>query len=166
VNATPEPLGADGWKNLLEPIIDRYKDAEEKLYFRAYAAFASPGVYAYLEDEGVLYAIRLKANNNLYCEIEHLLIRPVGRPLKQPRVFYHSFSYRAVSWTRSRRVVAKVEWHQGELFPQGRLHRDESTEKTLERRTLLQRRERWSTIPSICQRIEWLCSGKQGRKRI
>ena len=27
------------------------------------------------------------------------------------------FSYRAVSWKRPRRVIAKVEWHLGELFP-------------------------------------------------
>jgi len=108
---------ADGWKNLLEPIVSRYKDTNRKLYFRADAAFASPDVYEYLEEKGILYAIRLKANNNLYREIEHLLTRPVGRPPKKPRVFYHSFSYRAQSWTKSRRVVAKVEWHQGELFP-------------------------------------------------
>jgi len=25
--------------------------------------------------------------------------------------------YQATSWDRSRRVIAKVEWHQGELFP-------------------------------------------------
>ena len=25
--------------------------------------------------------------------------------------------YQAASWDRSRRVIAKVEWHQGELFP-------------------------------------------------
>ncbi|MBC7230889.1 MAG: transposase, partial [Actinobacteria bacterium] len=27
------------------------------------------------------------------------------------------FSYRAGSWDRSRRIIAKIEWHQGELFP-------------------------------------------------
>jgi hypothetical protein len=108
---------ADEWKNLLEPIVARYKDTSGKLYFRADAAFASPDVYEYLEEKGILYAIRLKANNNLYREIEHLLARPVGRPPKKPRVFYHDFSYRAASWAKSRRVVAKVEWHQGELFP-------------------------------------------------
>jgi hypothetical protein len=108
---------ADGWKNLLEPIVGRYEGTNKKLYFRADAAFASPEVYDYLEDKGILYAIRIKANNNLYREIEHLLTRPVGRPPRKPRVFYHSFSYRAASWTKSRRVVAKVEWHQGELFP-------------------------------------------------
>lgn len=108
---------AKGWRELLEPVLDRYRDTNQKIYFRGDAAFASPDVYEHLEESGILYAIRLKANNNLYREIEHLLTRPVGRPPKKPRVFYHSFSYRAASWTRSRRVVAKVEWHQGELFP-------------------------------------------------
>jgi hypothetical protein len=41
----------------------------------------------------------------------------VGRPLGKPVVPFHSFSYRPASWDRPRRVVAKVEWHQGELFP-------------------------------------------------
>lgn len=71
----------------------------------------------YLEENDILYAIRIAANQNLYAEIEHLLTRPVGRPPKKPRIFYHSFSYRAVSWMKSRRVVAKVGWHAGELFP-------------------------------------------------
>ena len=70
-----------------------------------------------LGDQGVLYAIRLKANNNLYREIDHLMTRPVGRPSRKPKVFFHAFSYQAASWKSSRQVVAKVEWHQGELFP-------------------------------------------------
>ena len=41
----------------------------------------------------------------------------MGRPSRKPKVFYHSFQYQAKSWQRSRRVVAKVEWHTGELFP-------------------------------------------------
>ena len=49
--------------------------------------------------------------------IEHLLTRRVGRPSNKPEVFYASFSYQAKSWDRSRRLVAKVEWHPGELFP-------------------------------------------------
>jgi hypothetical protein len=47
----------------------------------------------------------------------HLLTQPVGRPSQRPKVFYHSFEYQAVSWDLPRRVVAKVEWHNGELFP-------------------------------------------------
>jgi hypothetical protein len=70
-----------------------------------------------LEAERYWYAIRLKANAVLERQIAHLLKRPVGRPSKKPKVFYHSFRYRAKSWDRARRVVAKVEWHAGELFP-------------------------------------------------
>ena len=30
---------------------------------------------------------------------------------------YHYFMYGDGSWDRERRVVPKMEWHQGELFP-------------------------------------------------
>ncbi len=33
------------------------------------------------------------------------------------RRYYASFSYRAKVWSKPRRVVAKVEWHLGELVP-------------------------------------------------
>lgn len=31
--------------------------------------------------------------------------------------YYSSFTYQAASWSKPRRVVAKVEWHPGELYP-------------------------------------------------
>ncbi len=43
--------------------------------------------------------------------------RPVGRPPRKPVVRFHDFWYQAGSWDRPRRVVAKVEWHRGELLP-------------------------------------------------
>jgi len=49
--------------------------------------------------------------------IEHLPTRPVCRPPGKPIVVYHSFRYQAASWETARRVVAKIEWHAGELFP-------------------------------------------------
>ncbi len=70
-----------------------------------------------LEERRVFYAIRLPSNKVLQYEIAPLLIRPVGRPPKRPVILYDDFWYRAGSWDRARRVVAKVEWHQGELFP-------------------------------------------------
>ena len=39
------------------------------------------------------------------------------RPPQDVRRYYTSFNYRAASWSKSRRVVAKVEWHPGELYP-------------------------------------------------
>ena len=63
------------------------------------------------------YAIRLPANDNLLRDIEELLTCPVGRPSHKPIVWYKGFLYQAASWKTARRVVAKVEYHAGELFP-------------------------------------------------
>ena len=108
---------AEGWPDVLEPVVERYKKRKVRLYFRGDAAFASPDLYEYLEAEGILYAIRIKANKVLQEHIAHLLRRPVGRPPKYVQRFHASFSYRAGSWDRKRRVVAKVEWHPGDLYP-------------------------------------------------
>jgi hypothetical protein len=108
---------AHGWRDVLVPVVERYKERRVRLYFRGDAAFASPDIYEYLEAEGILYAIRLPANKVLQESIAHLLRRPVGRPPNHVRRFYASFSYQAGSWDRKRRVVAKVEWHPGELYP-------------------------------------------------
>jgi hypothetical protein len=65
----------------------------------------------------VEYAIRIPANDSLERDIAELLTRPVGRPSHKPVVWYKSFLYQAASWKTTRRVVAKVEFHLGELFP-------------------------------------------------
>jgi len=104
-------------RRALLPVIERYRHLSIPKFFRGDAAFANPALYRLLEKEGYRYAICIKANAVLERDIEHLLTRPVGRPSRRPKVFYHSFQYRAKSWHQPRRVVAKVEWHQGELFP-------------------------------------------------
>jgi hypothetical protein len=108
---------ADDWRSVLKPVVERYRGEAVPKFFRADAAFANPEVYEYLEAEGFLYAMRLPSNAILEDSIRHLLTRPVGRPPRKPIVVYYCFPYRAKSWNRPRRVVAKVEWHQGELFP-------------------------------------------------
>jgi hypothetical protein len=108
---------ADDWETVLKPVVVRYKSRKVRLYFRGDAAFASPEIYQYLEAEGFLYAIRIPKNQILQESIGHLLTRPVGRPPNHVRRYYASFSYQAGSWDRKRRVVAKVEWHPGELHP-------------------------------------------------
>ena len=74
-------------------------------------------MYEYLEAEGIGYAIRLPTNRVLQDRIGYLLKRPVGRPPQEVRRNYASFRYQAQSWKKSRHVVAKVEWHPGELYP-------------------------------------------------
>jgi hypothetical protein len=108
---------ADGWRALLEPVVARYRGIVKHLYLRGDAAFANPEVYEFLEAEGASYTIRLPANQVLQDKIGHLLKRPVGRPPHEVRRYYASFRYQAQSWNKPRHVVAKVEWHPGELYP-------------------------------------------------
>ena len=108
---------ADGWHAVLEPVIARYRGTVKRLYFRGDAAFANPEIYEFIEAEGIGYTIRLPANSVLQDRIGYLLKRPVGRPPLEVRRYYASFSYQAKSWKKPRRVVAKVEWHPGELYP-------------------------------------------------
>ena len=74
-----------------------------------------PEIYEALEARGVKYAIRIPANDGLERDIAELLTRPVGRPSQEPVVWYKGFLYQAANWKTARRVVAKVEFHFGEL---------------------------------------------------
>ena len=108
---------ADDWRSVLEPVVVRYRDKAIRKFFRGDAAFARPGVYEFLEAERYGYAIRLPANARLYRRVKNLIESPPDSPVKELITFSATFSYRAESWDKPRRVVAKVEWHPGELFP-------------------------------------------------
>jgi Transposase DDE domain group 1 len=110
-------LAAKDWDEVLLPEIERQQELGKDAVFRADVAFAKPEIYQALEERGVQYAIRLPANDNLLRDIEELLTRPVGHPSHKPVVWYKGFLYQAASWKTARRVVAKVEFHAGELFP-------------------------------------------------
>jgi hypothetical protein len=108
---------ADGWREVLEPVVARYRHGMKRRYFRGDAGYANPDIYEFLEAESYKYTVRLPANSVLQERIGWLLKRPVGRPPNEVRRYYASFSYHAASWSKARRVVAKVEWHPGELYP-------------------------------------------------
>ena len=109
---------ADRWKEMLEPIVARYEKKKVRKYFRGDAAFAKPEIYEYLEEKGLFVCHPASRPTRVLQEkIEHLLTRPVGRPPRKPVVWLADFKYQAASWDRPRRVIAKVEWHRGELFP-------------------------------------------------
>jgi hypothetical protein len=108
---------ADNWDELLLPEIERQQKVGKEVVFRADAAFAKPAICEALEQRGLKYAIRIPANDSLERDIAELLTRPGGRPSHKPVVWYKGFLYQAASWKTARRVVAKVEFHFGELFP-------------------------------------------------
>ena len=109
---------ADGVLDFLDPIVRRYRSRFILFWLRGDAAFAQPGVYEYCEDERVTYFIRLSTNAALNRLIDPYLTRPAGRPPKSGiQIRLVDLRYRAQTWDRERRVVAKIEWHDGELFP-------------------------------------------------
>ena len=76
------------WESVFKPVIVRYQGKVLRIYFRADAAFAMPGVYECLEAERVKYAIRIPTNQVLQNRIGYLLKRPVGRPPSEVRRYY------------------------------------------------------------------------------
>ena len=113
----PGNVHSADWQELLEPVVKGYQKKGLRLLFRGDAAFAKPELYEYLEEEKTGYAIRLPANQVVQEQIQPLLEPPTEWPSREPMVSYHDFAYQAQSWRLPRRVVAKVEWHRGELFP-------------------------------------------------
>jgi hypothetical protein len=111
---------ADGWEEVLRPVLARYtaeaRPSITRRRFRADAAFAIPELFDLLESEGWDYAIRIKGNPKLHEQVAFLTRRRSGRPPNHVVRSYTSFHYRAKSWSKPRRVVAKVELHPGELF--------------------------------------------------
>ena len=109
---------ADGALEFIKPMVERYRTWFKLFWFRGDAAFAKPEIYEYCEEERITYFIRLPVNENLDRLVAPHLSRPVGRPPKSGvQVKIVDLDYQAKSWSRPRRVVAKIEWHRGELFP-------------------------------------------------
>jgi len=109
---------ADGTLEFIKPLVQRYRSWFKLFWLRADAAFANPETYEYCEENRMTYFIRLPSNANLMRLLEPYLNRPVGRPPKSGiQVKVVDLQYQAKSWHRPRRVVAKIEWHPGELFP-------------------------------------------------
>ena len=109
---------ADGVLELISPLIERYRSWFKQFWLRGDAAFAGPDLYEFCEKKRITYFIRLPSSNSLKRHILPHLKRPAGRPPKsgvQVRVI--EFHYQAEKWNKARRVVCKIEWHVGELFP-------------------------------------------------
>ena len=105
-------------RTVLEPVIARYLERGSLHALpRRCGLRQAGGLRASWKTKGIKYAIRLPSQSDLPERIGYLLRRPVGRPPKKPIVSYASFHYQAKGWTEPRRVIAKVEWHPGELFP-------------------------------------------------
>ena len=108
---------AEQWEEVLLSEIERQQQQGKDVVVRADTAFAKPELYEALEKRNVRYAIRIPSNDILERAVAELLTRSVGRPSHTPVIRYKSLRYQAASWTSARRVIAKIEFHCGELFP-------------------------------------------------
>src|SRR5262249_7855941 len=107
----------DGALSFIGELIDR---VEEKLCqvaaVRIDAGFPEENLLAMLEARRTPYVARVKNNAVLDRMAEPFLKRPPGRPPAELRTWLYEMSYRAESWSRSRRVVLVVLERANELF--------------------------------------------------
>ena len=113
---------ADGWRDVLEPVVERYRERDLRRYFRGMPPSPSD-IYEFLEAGG--FCMRSACQRIQILQERHRLSAH-GRPglaVRPGSRYDASFSYQAGSWNKSRRVVAKVEWHPGGTGSPFRLHR-------------------------------------------
>ena len=101
---------ADGVLEFIKPMVERYRGWFKLFWVRGDAAFATPETYEYCEKHRNTYFFRLPSNAILMRLLEPHLSWPVGRPPKSGiQVKIVDLHYQAKSWSRPRRVVAKIE---------------------------------------------------------
>src|SRR5437660_1063797 len=108
-----------------------------RILVRADSGFARDDLMAWCEANGVHFLFGLARNERLVCEIatELDLVAAKSRRTGRPERRFKSFMWTTrESWSCRRRVVAKVEWTQGEANPRfvvTSLRRDEYKAKYL-----------------------------------
>ena len=97
-------------KRLIKKLKKAYPGA--LILFRADAGFAVPALYRYLERQEIRYVIGFITNNRVLAQAEPLLKKAQAayQATGEKQRLFTSFSYQAESWTRPRRIIAKVEY--------------------------------------------------------
>jgi hypothetical protein len=99
---------ADGGFDFVLPIVQWLRTFTGKVWLRADAGFPGPAFLDGLEAEEIPYVCRLRGNRKLDQLAAPFLRRPAGRPPAEGRIWFHELTYKAKSWSRSRRVVLVV----------------------------------------------------------
>ena len=110
--------GNKGAASHIVPILGRIVKAIERVLgpkipieIRADCGFATPGLYEFCEENKLLYVIGLSRNSRLQQAVDPLLeaTRLLFADLEEKQRQFGEFLYRAKTWDRQRRVIAKVE---------------------------------------------------------
>lgn len=99
-------------KRIVQRIRARFPDIE--IIIRADAGFATPEVYEYCEQAGIVYLIGLGRNERLEQKNDKLMqwVSWLYRISGDKQRLISSFEYQADSWSKPRRVIAKAEWNE------------------------------------------------------
>jgi hypothetical protein len=102
-----------GAKAVLKRLIEKLKQTYpgSTILLRAGGGFAVPGIYSLCEKERIYYTIGLITNHRLKARTEKLLAQAIKQfeEVGVKQRLFTSFYYRADSWHRRRRVIAKAE---------------------------------------------------------
>jgi hypothetical protein len=108
---------AEGGLDFILPLVDKVQASLcQVASIRFDAGFPEDGLLDGLEQRGTPYVARIKNNAVLDRMAAPYLVRPVGRPCKEPRLWFHELTYQAQSWSRPRRAVLVVQEREGELL--------------------------------------------------
>ena len=112
---------SEGAESFLESLLQKLPDSgflEEGIWFRGDSGFACPEVYEVCETRSVTYVIKLKRNDVLADLVDEYSYNNKLKPdPEETKIYYFGALYQAGSWSKPRRVVFKVIWPAGELFP-------------------------------------------------
>lgn len=109
---------SNGVKEFLEPLLEHYNQSipTTDILVRGDSGFATPNIYDLCDLYENQYVIRLNANRNLYRLAEEFVFYDNHHPWDEKEVYYHSVSYQAASWTKSRRACIRSTREVGELL--------------------------------------------------
>ena len=102
-----------GAKAVLKRLIEKIKKTYPKstILLRADGGFAIPEIYSLCEKERIYYTIGMITNDRLKARTEKLLDQAIEQynEIGEKQRLFCSFCYRADSWKRSRKIIAKAE---------------------------------------------------------
>ncbi|WP_101069285.1 IS1380 family transposase [Roseovarius salinarum] len=108
---------ANGALDVILDVVDRAEASLCKItHVRIDAGFPSGQLLAGLDDRGVHFVARLRANAALDRLAAPYMKRPPGRPPAEPRMWTHELEHQASSWDAPRRVVLVVKERPDDLL--------------------------------------------------
>ena len=99
----------------IEPVLKRFAQKGISVKSRFDSGFASPGIYEACERQNAKYWIKLKMNAVIKRKFETQILKE--DVYQEKKEVFTEFAYKAASWNKARRVLARVQWKGDELFP-------------------------------------------------